>query len=79
MPGRSQRTTPRRRNNPIIPQSQLGAASTETNGSLGYEAVFDPEIENKYVCPVCLAAMRDPVQTKCGHRFCRPCLKRSTG
>ena len=45
----------------------------------GYEAVFETEVESKYVCPVCLSTMRDPVQTKCGHRFCSPCLKRTIG
>jgi len=44
----------------------------------GYDAQFVPELERKYACPVCLAALRDPVQTKCGHRFCRPCLDNST-
>jgi len=45
----------------------------------GYDAQFDPELDQKYKCPVCLAALRDPVQTKCGHRFCRICLKHSRG
>ena len=45
----------------------------------GYDAVFDPELDDKYKCPVCLTALRDPVQTKCGHRFCRICLKHSRG
>ena len=28
-------------------------------------------------CGVCLLPMKDAVQTKCGHRFCGVCLKRS--
>ena len=27
------------------------------------------------MCPVCLAALKDPVQTRCGHRFCKVCLR----
>lgn len=43
---------------------------------LGYDANFLEELDRKYVCPVCLAVLRDPVQTRCGHRFCVNCLKR---
>ncbi len=25
-------------------------------------------------CPICLFAMRNPVQTACGHLFCKECL-----
>ncbi|XP_077979650.1 TNF receptor-associated factor 6-like [Glandiceps talaboti] len=42
----------------------------------GYDAVFVPDIDKKYSCPVCLAALRDTVQTRCGHRFCQTCLTR---
>lgn len=45
----------------------------------GYEARFECHLDKKYVCPVCLCALRDPVQTKCGHRFCKTCLKRASG
>lgn len=43
----------------------------------GYDADFDPPLENKYECPVCLMALRTAVQTPCGHRFCRGCIERS--
>jgi len=45
----------------------------------GYEATFNPALEDKYKCPVCLAALRDPVQTKCGHRLCSSCFKQIRG
>lgn len=45
----------------------------------GYEANFNPPLEDKYKCPVCLAALRDPVQTKCGHRLCSSCFKTIRG
>jgi len=41
----------------------------------GYEANFNPPLEDKYKCPVCLSALCDPVQTKCGHRLCASCFK----
>lgn len=30
----------------------------------------------RYVCPICLLLLRDPMQTSCGHRFCLLCIKR---
>ncbi|XP_064642157.1 TNF receptor-associated factor 6-like [Lineus longissimus] len=39
----------------------------------------EPEIDKKYICPVCLSVLKEPVQTKCGHRFCRHCFKTSAG
>ncbi|XP_070580773.1 TNF receptor-associated factor 6-like [Ptychodera flava] len=45
----------------------------------GYDVTFVPDIDKKYSCPVCLVALRDPVQTKCGHRFCKTCLSRVCG
>ncbi|XP_062402935.1 TNF receptor-associated factor 6 isoform X2 [Sardina pilchardus] len=43
----------------------------------GYDAEFDPPLEKKYECPICLMALRTAVQTPCGHRFCRGCIERS--
>ncbi|XP_074605798.1 TNF receptor-associated factor 6-like isoform X1 [Acropora palmata] len=43
----------------------------------GYDEYFDPPLEIKYECPICLLGLREPVQTICGHRFCRGCILRS--
>ena len=45
--------------------------------SEGYDEYFDPPLEGKYECPICLLGLREPVQTSCGHRFCRGCIVRS--
>ena len=45
--------------------------------SEGYDEFFDPPLESKYECPICLFGLREPVQTSCGHRFCRACILRS--
>ena len=45
--------------------------------SHGYDAQFCPELEKKYQCPVCLGGLREPVQTRCGHRFCKNCLTKT--
>ena len=41
----------------------------------GYAAKFVTQLLKRHECPVCLAAMRNPVQTECGHLFCRGCLE----
>ncbi|KAK3891733.1 hypothetical protein Pcinc_004378 [Petrolisthes cinctipes] len=40
----------------------------------GYDYVFDPPLEGKYECAICLLALRSPIQTTCGHRFCKECI-----
>jgi hypothetical protein len=34
-----------------------------------HEAEFDPPLDDRFKCPICLMALRDPYQTKCGHRL----------
>ncbi|XP_030056662.1 TNF receptor-associated factor 6 [Microcaecilia unicolor] len=43
----------------------------------GYDVEFDPPLESKYECPICLMALREAVQTPCGHRFCKGCILKS--
>lgn len=33
-----------------------------------------PAPEARFECPICLAWLRDPALTSCGHRFCRNCI-----
>ena len=57
--------------------SELRFLSHEEPRSEGYDEYFDPPLESKYECPICLLGLREPVQTSCGHRFCRGCIVRS--
>ncbi|XP_078318035.1 TNF receptor-associated factor 6-B-like isoform X2 [Crassostrea virginica] len=41
----------------------------------GYDAAFCSELDRKYICPVCLSALHQPMQTACGHRFCKSCIQ----
>ena len=40
----------------------------------GHDFVFVDELSPGQTCSICLLAMRSPVQTVCGHRFCKGCL-----
>ena len=51
-------------------------SSHEESTSEGYDEYFDPPLGSKYECPICLLGLREPVQTICGHRFCRGCIGR---
>ena len=41
----------------------------------GHDFVFVDGLSAGQTCSICLLAMRNPVQTICGHRFCESCLK----
>ncbi|XP_028812493.1 TNF receptor-associated factor 6 isoform X2 [Denticeps clupeoides] len=57
--------------------SSLPGSSQSQTDLQGYDVEFDPPLESKYECPICLMALRDAVQTPCGHRFCRSCIEKS--
>lgn len=31
-------------------------------------------LETSFECAICIGWLKDPVITKCGHRFCKSCL-----
>ncbi|KAL4225683.1 TNF receptor-associated factor 6 [Mactra antiquata] len=43
------------------------------NAEEGWDLVFITRSE-KFDCPICLLVLREPMQTECGHRFCRGCI-----
>ncbi|ELU10162.1 hypothetical protein CAPTEDRAFT_167590 [Capitella teleta] len=51
--------------------------SAEQNSSIdqGFDLPWeDGRVDKRYECPICLLVQRNPVQTSCGHRYCRACI-----
>lgn len=38
------------------------------------DVIFEHELDMKYICPICLTVFWNPIQTACGHRFCKECI-----
>ena len=41
----------------------------------GYDEDFVNPIDEDLQCSICYVAIREPVLTRCGHRFCKECLE----
>lgn len=55
-------------------ESPAAAAEAAGESRYGYDFDFISAPEPKYICPICMLVFKDPMQTNCGHRFCRICL-----
>jgi len=42
----------------------------------GHDEEFVSEVEDDFHCLICQLPLKEPVQTRCGHRFCKECLKK---
>ena len=50
-------------------------AEADANPSFGgYDDDFVSEVEDELQCAICRLPLKDPILTKCGHRFCRDCI-----
>ncbi|KAK2853704.1 hypothetical protein Q5P01_006365 [Channa striata] len=72
------------RDSQLSPSETPGTFMSGSSSSLqtvapvqGYDVEFDPPLESKYECPICLMALRNAIQTPCGHRFCKNCIEKS--
>ncbi|XP_046573707.1 TNF receptor-associated factor 6-like [Haliotis rubra] len=54
--------------------SSSGPAYWYQERTEGFDYDFVPTPDPKYECAICLLILREPRQTKCGHRFCRGCI-----
>ncbi|XP_078374101.1 uncharacterized protein LOC144657616 [Oculina patagonica] len=49
--------------------------SAASSAQPGFDAQFEPPLKEGLKCRLCHLGLRDPVQTLCGHRFCRECIE----
>ena len=42
---------------------------------MGYADDFVNAVEDEIICCICHWPLKEPVQTRCGHRFCEECLE----
>ena len=61
----------------LSPSESPGSSLQAAAPLQGYDVEFDPPLESKYECPICLMALRNAIQTPCGHRFCKNCIEKS--
>ena len=40
------------------------------------ELLGGAEADTKYLCSICRLLLKDPLQSFCGHRFCRQCFRK---
>ena len=61
----------------MTPTLTTTTTTTSSVATGGYDVTFVQQpLEERFKCPVCLLALRDPVQTSCGHRLCSTCCER---
>lgn len=62
-------------NSPIDCKFCSSQVTAPTESPRSYDAAFCSDLDRKYLCPVCLSALHEPMQTSCGHRFCKTCIQ----
>ena len=45
----------------------------------GHDEDFVEEVEEDFQCLICLLPLKEPVLTRCGHRYCKECLDEHIG
>ena len=41
----------------------------------GHDEEFENPVDEDFHCTICQLPSKEPVQTRCGHRFCQQCLE----
>lgn len=53
----------------------MAEAPRNTQLLSGYDEEFVYEVDDDFLCLICHFPLREPVLTRCGHRFCNACLE----
>ena len=56
------------------PMSSMEMDVNPEEGDQGFDEMFVPPPPDVYECPICLLVLNQPMQTVCGHRFCKGCI-----
>ena len=52
----------------------MAEAPRNTQLPSGFDEEFVSEVEDDCLCVICKLPLKEPVLTRCGHRFCNACL-----
>ena len=53
----------------------MAESTTDEHRPEGYDEDFVEAVDEDLQCLICHLPLKEPIQTKCGHRFCKDCLE----
>ena len=53
----------------------MAEAPRNTKLPSGFDEEFVYDVEDDFLCLICQLPLKEPVLTRCGHRFCNACLE----
>lgn len=53
----------------------MAKAPRNTKLPSGFDEEFVYDVEDDFLCLICQLPLKEPVLTRCGHRFCNACLE----
>ncbi|XP_027056332.1 TNF receptor-associated factor 6-like [Pocillopora damicornis] len=53
----------------------MAESTTDEHRPAGYDEDFVEAVDEDLQCLICHLPLKEPIQTRCGHRFCKDCLE----
>ena len=53
----------------------MAESTTDEHHPEGYDEDFVEAVDEDLQCLICHLPLKEPIQTSCGHRFCKDCLE----
>lgn len=53
----------------------MAESTTDEHQPEGYDEDFVEAVDEDLQCLICHLPLKEPIQTRCGHRFCKDCLE----